>query len=332
MTMAPWRSALLPVRGSHLVFSLGLFASLFAVFHGSPVRTSYDSRWSVHTAMSFARGHWGNLSEYTPILEQEALYAIEYYRDGPHTSFPVGVSLLATPALAIVSLIDPSFNEALRHALPLELEGLLAAIFGALAGVGFFWIVAVRFNDRALAMLSTLVFCLCTSMWSTATRGLWQHGPLVLVWLVVMVLLRAAQSRPGAIQYLGLPLAMAFIIRLMSAVGILVLSMYVYAFYRRWFLRYLAWSLPLALPWFALNLFVYGFLFPPYYFRTGLRTGLYGVSVLGEALLGNLVSPGRGLFVYSPVLLFAVVGFVISLREREERRLHLALGIMVIAH
>jgi len=40
------------------------------------------------------------------------------------------------------------------------------------------------------------------------------------------------------------------------------------------------------------------------------REEFYGVGTLGEALLGNLVSPSRGLFVYTPVLLFAVAGAV----------------------
>ena len=60
-----------------VVFSTGLFAVLLTIFYASPVRTPFDSRWAVHTAMSLARGHWGDPAEYTPIIEKEGFDAIE---------------------------------------------------------------------------------------------------------------------------------------------------------------------------------------------------------------------------------------------------------------
>src|SRR5262245_12325250 len=74
---------------TRLYHSLGLFVVLVTIFYVSPVRTSFDSRWAVATAMSFARGHWGDLTEYMPILEAEGLYAIEYPKGQPHTLFPI---------------------------------------------------------------------------------------------------------------------------------------------------------------------------------------------------------------------------------------------------
>ena len=61
----------------------------------------------------------------------------------------------------------------------------------------------------------------------------------------------------------------------------------------------------------ARNLEIYGAILPRYYL---------GLSYAGQpsfltALLGNLVSPSRGLFIYSPVLLFSVTGFIFALRE-----------------
>ena len=43
--------------------SLGLFVLLLAVYAASPVITFNDSRWSIHTAMSFAHGDGGDLTE-----------------------------------------------------------------------------------------------------------------------------------------------------------------------------------------------------------------------------------------------------------------------------
>src|SRR5262249_42470867 len=65
-----WRAA--------ISVSLGLFVLFLTVFAISPVETSTDSRWSIHTAMSFAQGRGGDLSAYLPILEKEGFYHIDY--------------------------------------------------------------------------------------------------------------------------------------------------------------------------------------------------------------------------------------------------------------
>ena len=55
-------------------WSLAIFAVLLAIYALSTVRTSYDSRWSLHTAMSLVRGHGGDGASggrsFGPQLEQ----------------------------------------------------------------------------------------------------------------------------------------------------------------------------------------------------------------------------------------------------------------------
>jgi hypothetical protein len=72
-------------------------------------------------------------------------------------------------------------------------------------------------------------------MWSTATRALVQHGPLVLMFAIVMLLMVQAFHRPSLVQYAGLVLAMGYIVRPTAAVAIVVISIYVLVFYRAWF-------------------------------------------------------------------------------------------------
>jgi hypothetical protein len=57
---------------------------------------------------------------------------------------------------------------------------------------------------------------------------------------------------------------------------------------------------------------------PPYYLP-GTAVTVGDNSTFGEALLGNLISPARGLFVFSPVLIFAIGGFWLAMRTREGR-------------
>ena len=276
--------------------------------------------------MSLIEGQGGDLTDYLPVLAKNNFYCIEYPGGRPHTVFPIGVSLLSAPIVAALAFVAPSFKEMLRETVPQNLEKVLASIFGAAAAAIFFWLVFGQFQQLSVALTTTIIFSLCTSMWSTATRALWQHGPLVLMLVIAMLLLHRARKHPALIQFVSLPLATAYLIRPIASIPIVVLTSYVLAKYPTWWLRYLLWSMLIGVPWIAFNLAIYGAILPPYY----LGLSYAGESSFSAALLGNLVSPSRGMFTYSPVLLFALTGFVFALHETEGRLLYLAYGAIVI--
>ena len=307
------------------ILSLAVFALLLAIYIASPVTTSTDSRWAVHTAMSIAKGHGGDLTEYLPILEEQKFYAIEYRNGRPRTLYPIGPSLLAVPAVIVIAWLDPQWAPSLPYRIPVRTEQFIASIVGAAAGAVFYWVILVQFQSQAIALASTAIFSFSTSMWSTATRALWQHGPLVLMLVIAMLLLVRARERPALIQYAALPLASAYLMRPTAIVPITVLSTYVLFFHRRWFGRYLCWAMSIAVPWIAYNCAIYHHMLPSYYFTGAFSVG----SHLFEGLLGNLFSPSRGLLVFSPVLLFALSGFVFAMRDQAQRPLHLAYGAIV---
>ena len=228
--------------------SLALFAFLLAVFAASPVTTSTDSRWAIHTAMSFAKGHGGDLTEYLPIIEKQEFYSIEYPDGRPRTRYPIGTALMVMPAVVVIGWLRPQWAEDLPNGVPRRTEQFIASIVGAASGVVFYWVILSQFQSQAIALASAAIFGLCTSIWSTATRALWQHGPLVLMLVIAMLLLVRARKRPELIQYVALPLAMAYLIRPIAIVSIAVLSTYVLLFYRAWFVRYMCWAMLIAIP------------------------------------------------------------------------------------
>jgi hypothetical protein len=313
---------------SAVLITLGIFVGLVAAYAASPIRTSYDSRWSIHTAMSLIEGRGGDLSEYRPALERHAFYAIEYPDGRPRTLFPIGTSLLAAPMVAIVALADPAFKERLQQHVPDHLEKILASILGATAVTIFFWIMFGEFQSRAVASAMTFIFAFGTSMWSTATRALWQHGPLILMLVIVMLLLQRTRHRPALIQYASLPLAMAYIIRPTALIPVVAVSVYVSLYHRRWLLRYALWAMLIAIPWLAFNHAIYGAMLPPYY----RPQRLFNLTWFLDALAGHLISPARGVFVFSPVLLFAFSGFALAMRDSRQRPLHLTYAAIVVGH
>jgi hypothetical protein len=312
-------------RRSAVLITLGVFAVAFAVYVLSPITTSYDSRWTLHTAMSIAHGQGGDLSAYRKALERDKFYAIEYPDGRPRTQYPIGPALLVLPAAVVASWVYPSFSQRLQDGGADRVEKLFASIIGAAAVAAFFWLIHGQFGSLWIAGGSTFIFAFCTSMWSTVTRALWQHGPLVLMLLIAMLLLQCARRRPALVQYVSLPLAFAFLNRPTAVVPIIVISGYVAIYHRQWLIRYLCWAALIAIPWLAYNFSVYGGPFPNYYLHnySGQRDFVHG-------LLANLVSPSRGLLVFSPVLILSVSGFVLAMRQREQRALFLAYGLIVV--
>jgi len=86
---------------------IALFATVFAVHVASPVMTSWDSRWSIPTAVSIVREGNTDLDEYRSIVAAQDFYGIEQMDGHLRTFFPVGVSLLAVPFVAVADRLNP---------------------------------------------------------------------------------------------------------------------------------------------------------------------------------------------------------------------------------
>jgi hypothetical protein len=96
--------------------------------------------------MSFANGKGGDLSEYLPIIASQRSYGIEYPDGRPHTSYPIGASLLALPTVVIIATFDRDWVGNLRDGIPIRTEKFIASMVGAAAAVMFFSIVFHSFE------------------------------------------------------------------------------------------------------------------------------------------------------------------------------------------
>jgi len=82
--------------------------------------------------------------------------------------------------------------------------------------------------------------------------------------------------------------------------------------YRRYFLRYLLWAAAVAIPFVWYSWSIYHALLPIYY---RAYTGL-SFATFPEALIGQLVSPSRGLLIFSPVLVLSFAGIILKIKRR----------------
>ena len=179
-----------------------------------------------------------------------------------------------------------------------------------------------------MALLCALAFAFGTAAWSTASRSMWQHGPSMLFLSLAALVALQSRTRPQAARWLGLPLAAAYVVRPTNAIPLVAFGLWTVLYRRRQALWFGAGATAVLLPFVAVNLATYGSLLPPYY--AAQRLG--NTPHFFEAMAGNLVSPGRGLLLFSPILTLAVAGFVLRLRARKLDGLDLVLAACVGGH
>jgi hypothetical protein len=136
------------------------------------------------------------------------------------------------------------------------------------------------------------------------------------------------REKPLLVQFASIPLAFSFVVRPTNALSIVGLSLFVAICHRRVLLQYLAWSLVVVVPFVWYNLWLYHAILPPYFSPQKIGATVH----LLEGLAGTLISPSRGLLVYSPVFLFAVFGMMLALRRAEGRLLNVILVAVVVTH
>lgn len=257
-----------------------------------------------------------DLDEFRAGLNPGRMYGL--YLSGSHawSAYPPGTALTALPLYGAFRLLFPAEFASWRHAYAVPegddlpnvanlMEQLSAAAIVGLTAIGV-WLFCLRVTGHVAASLwYTLAVSFGTSLLSTAGLALWQHGPacLFLVLMLYLLLLTSDRCRSERLLLAGLCAGWAYVCRPTVAVGIAVMSLWVLREHRwkaLWFLVPCAGLVVAIAGW---NAHVYGT------WRGGyVQNAATFSSFDARVLLTHLFSPSRGLFVFSPFLLFAAWG------------------------
>jgi hypothetical protein len=279
-----------------------------------------DSAWTTYQSLSLLEHHTLELTQWQDLLDR---FPIHWHRNGrgrPVYNFPWGTAVVSAPIIAVLAgrdaLSGHSLEDDLRaHFAPHEVENTVASVWMALTAGLLFAFAYRELRSPPLAALVALVFAFATSAFSTMSRALWNHGPAVFLVTVELLILQAAEKNPERagrfLPLLGPLFVLAYAVRPTTAVVALVLFAVVVKRHPRRLLATMATGAVSGLAYLAVNLATYGSLQPGYYDPHRL----FGSPTFFEGLAGNLVSPQRGLFIWSPVLLFAGIGLFLSLRR-----------------
>lgn len=209
-----------------------------------------------------------------------------------------------------------------RHTAYLSM--VTASVVTALAAGLLALLVARLGVSYAGSATLALLFAFGTSAWSTASRGIWQHGP-ALLFLTAMLLFAQRERRTG----LTLAAFLGGVATINRAADLLlvapVLALYAHRHRRLAPAMLAAFATPLLTMRLYSRAYYGDWLYPSEYPHAAQNVSALRGDML-SGLAGLLVSPARGLLVYSPLLLFALVP--LHLRRLDPRERAFALAIL----
>ncbi len=247
-------------------------------------------------------------------LASSALPAVEVYRVSPESAtesipwwfirtgghvlslFPIAPGVLNTPVMLAAKLLGVSIQGNV-----ISLAHITTSTIAALSvGCMYVCLVQVCARQRAAVFL-TLNFAFATAVWSANSRTLNQHGPSVL--FLVAALAALVSRRTRLVVVAGFILGLAVVTRPTNFLIAAPLAVFVYRHQRA------------AFPGFALLAGIPAVLMTWYswvYWGTPLALGesdhFRGFTAPEPmvAVVGLLISPNRGLLVFSPIFMFSI--------------------------
>lgn len=304
-----------------------------AVYLSSPVFQSADGRLVVYEAHSII--HEGNtdLHEFGSITDGFPCYRVE---NRIISRYPYGTALMTTPLLLAAEqggrVVGQNPTRDINDLKPWELEKALASIIAVLGCLAIVLLALEMTGRLAPSLVVGVLFAFGTAFWSTISRGLWQHGPLVLLVTTALILLVRGSARQDwrLLAFSGVPLAAGFIVRPTAATPIALVGLYLLYLNRRAALAYGVAVAAVLLPSIAYNEYIYGAVLNPFYFDNGdsfVGGGIRDTFLTG--LAGTMVSPARGMLVFAPFLILAFVA--LRWPRRRIRGLEVVAVVVILA-
>jgi hypothetical protein len=302
-----------PPRAAAAAVGFALFAILIA--NGRPIGAG-DTRPTERVAASLVGEADFDLDEY-PEVEDPFARTVGAHRV---SIYPVFSAVLASPVFLVTQgffLLDETGT---------ALAGKWAAsLFTATAAAVLFLLVGRRHPHREAAWTAAL-FALGTSMWSTS-QALWQHPAAVLFLCVALLFLSCAEQEPVWAGRAGLPLVLAVAARHADVALVAVVTIGIAVRWPRRLPALVAWGAPVAAVLLAYQWWYFGSPWQHGFSGSGARFS----EPWGHGHLGLLMSPAKGLLVFTPLVIVAVAGLAAAFR-RGERWWSATLGAAAVAH
>jgi hypothetical protein len=201
------------------------------------------------------------------------------------------------------------------------MEKLSASLIAAMSGALLF-LAFRKVASRNVSLVVALIYGLASNTWAISSQALWRHGLTELSFAFLLWALLRVPDSPSAPFWAGLALAVAAANKPLEAILIVPLLLY---FGRGQWKNWLLFLTPLVVLGslvFAYNLYFFATLLGAYTAPTLGRGGGAHFPLwtrLAVGLPGSLVSPSRGLLIYTPWVAFSFWGAARLWKEKSLR-------------
>jgi hypothetical protein len=281
--------------------------------------TAGDTIPASYLPLSLLRECDFDLNEFPFLYEHDLPWFVKRSGSRIVSAYPPWAGVLAVPVYLLPVLGGLSPQSPMIH----ELEKLSATLVVALSVVLLLFALR-RLTSEGVAYAVAIIYAFGTSSFSSSSQALWQHGPSQLFLTLTLYWLVRGMEQPRFSAHAGLALASAIICRPSNALSAIPIVAYILLERRDQLVGFLLAGLPAFLAFSAYNICYFGSPFttgvigtmgPSQLWRSA--SSLFGTP-LHEGLAGVLGSPGRGLFVYSPIFLVSIVGLAMIWRQPQQ--------------
>src|SRR6185369_10473307 len=244
--------------------------------------------------------------------------------------YPVVVPVLIAPLYlpAVLYLNERAWDPLGVDRVARIMEKISASLLAA-ASVALLYLLMRRRCDPKTATLLAIVYAFGTTTWGVSSQALWMHGLAELLIVAMLLLLTGPCTRARALTA-GLVCGLIACNRQPDVILAAALGLYGLWWAKRMLpLIVSGAALPVGLI-LAYNLFYVGHIVGGYGFTSQARISEFLNDNPFVGMAGLLVSPTRGLFVFSPFLLFIFFCLPSVFRDRSMRGLTVLVGVAAV--
>lgn len=306
---------------------LGLLSIVFiTVVSAKGIYTSSDPRGSVLVSQSILKQGTIKLDAYKEsvfdrygcvITDHPDWYNCVIYRKNGHYYyyFPLGASIVSIPVVAVFNIAG--FDVLSYFNYEVSLQVIISAICAILTCCCLFSLAHLYLGKNKSLMLSAIAW-FGTSFASTTATALWSHNFATLFALVAIYLsVRSAKLQNYKLwPVLAISLFFSYLCRPTLILLVPFLILYIFLSNKKIAIFVSLLFSGCMLVFMGFSFYEFKQILPDYYSLTRLS----GNDSFLEALYGNLLSPSRGLVVFSPIFLLPVLfskSFYLSIKNQK---------------
>ena len=247
------------------------------------------------------------------------------------SAYPIVTPILITPLYAILYIIMKIidypidiFNPGFRLIIML-MEKTSASLIASASSV-FIFLTVKELTNHKNAIVSVIIFAIATNTWAISSQGLWQHGTveLLLSMMIYLIIINEKNKNMRYIFYLGFLSGLFIFNRPSESILLLPILYYIFKLNQKSvLLYYFCFMMLSSAPFILYNFYFFDNLFGGYSSLLSLFTFNSQIAI---RFIGLLISPSRGLFIYTPILLLSLFGFL-KIRKISNENIKLVLFI-----